>query len=480
MVIHNPPMRFVRPVVALTSLLLVGLCVVAAVSLFRQQTAATEALRKNLDKRRAAGDLEQSLRDLQALLETGVDNVGVINGRVETQLQGIRDNAGGSANLDKIDELIKSFGNYHVLWKQRDQPRVDRAEKITEAAAVLEETLRLSKDLVEADTEEIQRADADHRQSMRWLAWGMGGIGLMGAGAGLVFGYGVARALSRTIRRLQIRLLDAAGKLSPELPEIVLTGDGDLGRLEGQIQELMERLEQLVKKLQQREREVLRAEQMAAVGQLAAGVAHEIRNPLTSIKMLVQAGREESSGLVPEDLEVIEREALRMERSLQVFLDFARLPKPERSRQDIAAIAEQTLNLVRGRAAKQHVELKFVGPKNAVFAEVDGEQIRQVLVNLCLNALDVMPAGGTLELSVKPSDDQVELSVLDTGPGISAELMPRLFEPFVSTKETGLGLGLVISRRIVEEHHGQLNAANRIAGGASFTVELPVGQKERE
>jgi signal transduction histidine kinase len=337
----------------------------------------------------------------------------------------------------------------------------------------------LSGDLVDLDTQEIKRADADHRQSMRWLAWGMGGIGLMGAGAGLVFGYGVARALSRTIRRLQIRLLDAAGKLSPDLPEIVLTGDGDLGQLEGQMQELMVRIEQLVKKLQQREREVLRAEQMAAVGQLAAGVAHEIRNPLTSIKMLVQAGREEASGLVPEDLEVIEREALRMERSLQVFLDFARLPKPERSRQDLAAIAEQTLNLVRGRAAKQHVELKFSGPDGAVFAEVDGEQIRQVLVNLCLNALDAMPAGGGLELTVKPSNDQVELSVLDSGPGLPAELMPRLFEPFVSTKETGLGLGLVISRRIVEEHHGQLIASNRIAGGATFTVMLPVGQKER-
>jgi hypothetical protein len=130
MVIPNPQMRFVRPVVVLTSLLLVGLCVVAAESLLRQQTAATDALRENLDKRRAAGDLEQSLRDLQALLKDGVDKVGVINARVEDQLQRIRKDAGGSANRDKIDELEESYGRYYDIWKQSKQPGAVSALKI--------------------------------------------------------------------------------------------------------------------------------------------------------------------------------------------------------------------------------------------------------------------------------------------------------------------------------------------------------------
>ncbi len=472
----NPQMRFVRPV-ALTSLLLLGLCVLAAIWLLRQQAAAAEALSQNLAQRRAAGDLEQSLADLLALLRNGVEKVDPINMRIDIHFQQIQKLAAASDDREMIQQLVESYGRYYDLWKQTREPGVGLTDKINAAADLLEnETLPLSNALVAGDTRKIEPSETDYGKAMRSLAWGMGGIGVMGTVAGLVFGYGVARGLSLTIRRLQIRLHDAAGKLGPELPEIVLTGEGDLGQLEGQVQELMERFEEMVKKLQQREREVLRAEQLAAVGQLAAGVAHEIRNPLTSIKMLVQAGREESSGLVPEDLEVIERETLRMERSLQVFLDFARLPKPERSRQDVATIAAQTFNLIRGRASKQHVELKLGGPAGPVFAEVDGEQIRQVLVNLCLNALDVMPAAGTLELTVKPSSDQIELAVLDSGPGISAELMPRLFEPFVSTKETGLGLGLVISRRIVEEHHGQLVASNRIAGGACFIVKLPVGQ----
>ena len=97
-------------------------------------------------------------------------------------------------------------------------------------------------------------------------------------------------------------------------------------------------------------------------------------------------------------------------------------------------------------------------------------------MNLCLNSLDVMPSGGSLEMIVKPCDGHIDVSVLDTGPGIAAELMPRLFEPFVSTKETGLGLGLVISRRIVDEHNGQLSASNRFTGGACFTLQLPFGK----
>ena len=136
---------------------------------------------------------------------------------------------------------------------------------------------------------------------------------------------------------------------------------------------------------------------------------------------------------------------------------------------------DRTLGLVRGRAAKQHVAVRFDHPPGGARYVGDGEQLQQVLVNLVLNALDAMPAGGTLEVQLRrPHDGRVEVAVLDTGPGIPEGMSGKLFQPFVSSKETGLGLGLVTSRRIVEDHGGSITGGNRPDGrGAAFAVTLP-------
>jgi two-component system, NtrC family, sensor histidine kinase HydH len=115
-------------------------------------------------------------------------------------------------------------------------------------------------------------------------------------------------------------------------------------------------------------------------------------------------------------------------------------------------------------------------PRGPVTLIADASQLQQVLVNLSLNALDAMPSGGALSVAVRTMGKLVVVEVSDTGPGIPRAIMARLFQPFLTTKETGLGLGLVISRRIVEDHGGTIEVANRPGGGTQFTIRLPVGE----
>jgi PAS domain S-box-containing protein len=232
----------------------------------------------------------------------------------------------------------------------------------------------------------------------------------------------------------------------------------------------------------QHEQHLHRAEQMMAIGQVAAGVAHELRNPLTSIKGLVQVNLREARarGLPEDDLAVIEHEIRRMERTLQTFLDFARPPKPERRRLDPAGVVERVFAVVAGRAKKQGVSLRQTKPEAPVWLEADQDQLQQLLLNLVLNSLDAMPQGGLIEVELRPPrDDIVELQVRDTGPGILAHILPKVFETFVSSKETGVGLGVPVSRRIAEDHGGSLSAYNLPEGGACFVLRLPAPQANK-
>src|SRR5262249_23806197 len=142
------------------------------------------------------------------------------------------------------------------------------------------------------NTEQIEQSDRDNQAIVTTVEWGLVGVGLGGSLSGLLLGYAVARGLRHSIYQLSVRMRDAAGRLNREVGSVTLEEVGDLPDLHRQLQGVVEEIERVVEQLQQREREVLRAEQLAAVGQVAAGVAHELRNPLTSVKMLVQTGLE--------------------------------------------------------------------------------------------------------------------------------------------------------------------------------------------
>lgn len=462
------------------TLCLVALSVFTAVSLFHQQSTLAEVLRENVESRRAAVELEECLADIVALENAHIEQVAPLHDRVARHLRSLREVANEHEENRLAGALESSFAVYLKKWKEMPPPGTGMHEAARrEATAFLEqEVLKPCMEFRLYNGHRLEESTAHHERVLRQLAWGMAGIGGLAGVAGIVLGFGVARGLSRSIHKLQVRIRNAAGLMDPEQPEIVLIGGGFEG-LDVQVDELTSQIEETVGRLQQREREVLRAEQLAAVGQLAAGVGHEIRNPLTSIKMLVQSALEDGdTTLTAEDLKVIEGEVRRMERSLQAFLTFARPPHTERKPTDLLAVIHTVQGLIRGRAEKQRVTTKLDAPPAPVNLTVDPGQFQQVMVNLCLNALDAMPSGGTLNIIVRRAMERVEIEVADTGPGISAEMMPRLFQPFASSKETGMGLGLVISRRIIEDHGGTLGAANRLGGGASFFITLPARARE--
>jgi signal transduction histidine kinase len=188
---------------------------------------------------------------------------------------------------------------------------------------------------------------------------------------------------------------------------------------------------------------------------------------------------------------VLNDEIVRLEDSIQAFLDFARPPVPEKSAVDIKEVVAGTLELVMGRARQQRVDIRLMLPERPLVVCVDRAQIRQLLLNLLLNGLDALAGAGVIDILVELRSPAVAAQTLppatfreqrcewlairiaDSGPGIPPDLLATVFEPFVTTKETGTGLGLSISQRIAAAHGGTLSVRNRFVGGAEFTLLLP-------
>jgi signal transduction histidine kinase len=356
---------------------------------------------------------------------------------------------------------------------------------------LVKEVLEPIHEYLDFNEEEVERGNAENQTLGNRLVPGLLLVGICGSGAGLIAGFGIARGVSRSLVQLSVPIRAAAGQLDEVVGPITFAASWDLHELEGVLSVIADRIGAIIERLRQSEREVLRAEQLAAVGQMAAGMAHELRNPLTSMKILVQAAQaregnghpagETEPGALPRpglgrrDLAVLEEEITRLERLVQTFLHFTRPPEPEKRRVEVRTLVEQTVGLVHGRASQRGGRIECRFPAEPVWLAVDPGQVRQVLLNLLLNALDAVPPGGAVEVGVEAGPERwLTLRVTDTGCGLPAALGPRIFAPFVSTKETGLGLGLSICKRIVEAHGGAIEAANRPGGGAVFTVRLPL------
>jgi len=227
--------------------------------------------------------------------------------------------------------------------------------------------------------------------------------------------------------------------------------------------------------------QLVRTAKLASLGQLSANIAHEIRNPLTSIKMRLYSLKEESktNSTVYEDLNVIDEEIIRMEGTVNNFLDFARPPELNLQSADIARILEATVNLVTPKARSQKIMIQKQFRDSPLELKIDKEQMRQVFLNIMLNAVEAMPEGGTLEIAVarvedKKSNKVLEIKISDTGTGMTPEMKHKATEPFFTTKAEGTGLGLFIASRIIKMHKGSLDIDSNGGKGTAVTLRIPV------
>jgi len=473
---------------ALVSLALVGACIFGVLYLNHLHLGVAEDFSENRQSQQAAARLETTTRDLLDLLrgdhgdpDSLLKDIETKNREAEKLLSNAEDLANQPAEKAFVEQIGEGLETYLNLWKARHPLPPDelRPEDARLAQQLEHDVLRPCVSLRVFNTEQEEQSDRRNNEIVRTLKWVLLLVGLGAPVGGLLLGYAVARGLHHSIYQLSVRIRDAAGRLNCDLGSVMLEEEGDFRGLHKQLQGVTEEIERIVGELQRREREVLHAEQLAAVGQVAAGVAHELRNPLTSVKMLVQTGLEGPAGLPPQDLAIIEREVRRMEACIQTFLDFARPPRCERRHTDLVVVLKRALTLIEGRARKQGVQIQTDVPAEGVFLQIDPEQIQQVLINLLLNALDALPHGGAIQISlnakreIDPAYQAIEVRVHDSGKGIAPAIRARLFEPFVSSKETGLGLGLSICKRLVEAHGGTIGGDNSREGGAVFSFSLP-------
>ncbi|HEV3146811.1 MAG TPA: ATP-binding protein [Gemmataceae bacterium] len=461
-------------------------CIVSVWYTHRMEVNQAQAVSHNVDNLKAAQELEIVLRQMRFhsfiyLADPWPDRLTKIEADDE-RFQMAINRAEDSAITPKQKQLVQNirtgFDRYRDELSELRQ-EVGPGKPLANLARLtdthpIQHAIDPCQDLVNLNQKALDNSWRQNERVGRQARTVLLFIGILGPLSGFAFGLGLARMVSRSIFRLSVRVQDIAQRLDRDVASVAIVADGNVEGLDRQLQHVLKRVEEVTERTQQHQREMLRAEQLASVGQLAAGVAHEVRNPLTSIKMLIEMAlrQRDPKPLTADDLRVIHTEVTRLERTVQGFLDLARLPTPQRAECDLREAVEQAIGLLRARARQQGVEIINRSPPHAVNAFVDCEQLRTVLVNLGLNALDAMPQGGRLEFNLADHPEGARLRVTDTGPGIAPEIAERLFTPFASTKATGTGLGLSISRRIVEEHGGSLTAANQKEGGACFTIRL--------
>ena len=235
-----------------------------------------------------------------------------------------------------------------------------------------------------------------------------------------------------------------------------------------------------VRRVVRLERRARDAERLAELGTLTGGLAHEIKNPLSTVQLNLQLLAED---LTPDNpayprivnrLQTVQKETSRLRDILDDFLRYAGQLELDRQPTDLNELLEDLVDFFLPQAQAQRAKLRLRRSEEPLVAEVDSKLIKQALLNLMINALQAMPEGGELILSAARQDGQALVDVIDTGKGIAPEALEKIFDAYYTSKKGGTGLGLAMTRRIVREHGGELTVKSEQGRGSDFSLRLPL------
>jgi signal transduction histidine kinase len=290
-------------------------------------------------------------------------------------------------------------------------------------------------------------------------------LGAFGGVASLVLAIGVAQRLSRRVRELERRTrLIAAGDFSPmPLP----SGNDEIRDLTQSVNEMAQRLAQLQETVRQTER-------LRLLGQISGGLAHQLRNGVTGAKLAVQLHADECAGKIDtEALDVALRQLALVDANLKRFLEAGRTDLRTREPCSLAALIEEAVALLQPQCRHARIELTWKASKRDGTLTGDAGQLGQLFLNVIGNAIEAAGPGGRVSVSLNATPKAACIEVRDSGPGPAAEIAERLFEPFVTGKREGVGLGLAVARQAAEAHGGHI-AWRREEGQTCFVIELPL------
>jgi two-component system NtrC family sensor kinase len=428
------------------------------------------------------------------------------------------------AELDQVDDTLSRYRT-QLEHKTREEPRIDDTQPEWETVHQIEAALArvhevnghedwvlddLSKvDRLSSELEQLQKLTAElpsHLHAkLRDFAGEVRaqyhtlfvGTSIASVSAGLILLLFLKLFCRWVLRPLEI-LIDgsrhvAAGKFHHR---IHLETHDEMAELAEAMNAMTARFElirdDLDRQVRERTRQVVRSEQLASVGFLAAGVAHEINNPLATIAMSAESlegrvleildGPDPRHAVIRNYLEMIQSEAFRCKEITEKLLDFSRTGQGERSSTDLVELVRGVIEMIGhlGKYHKKQIELEAAGP---IVAAVNPQEIKQVVLNLLTNALDSLDEGGTVRIQLARRHDCAELRFADNGCGMPPEVGEHVFEPFFTRRRTGqgTGLGLSITHQIVVDHGGQIHAASAGPGqGSTFHVWLPLDDPRKE